>query len=120
MVKIHESRSLKLGQLLGKFRQAIVRLKEATVCQIQDETEELALILHAARPVPVSVRVAGYHDETPVGPYVLMADRHEFLKIAKHILRELDPTPEEQILASLKRIELLLEPRDDGLLTSTS
>ena len=43
--------------------------------------------------------------------YVFAANRMEFLELARHILRTLDPSPENQILATLQRIEKLLEQR---------
>lgn len=39
------------------------------------------------------------------------ADRHDWLALAHHILRTLDPRPEDQVLDSLRRIERLLEQR---------
>ena len=39
----------------------------------------------------------------------LLADHLTFLNVAREISRKLDPTPADQILASLKRIESLLE-----------
>lgn len=39
------------------------------------------------------------------------ADRYAWLRFARHILSTLDPTPEDQILDSLRRIERLLEQR---------
>ena len=39
----------------------------------------------------------------------LVADHLTFLNVAREIVRTLDPAPADQILASLKRIESLLE-----------
>ena len=42
---------------------------------------------------------------------VTKAEKHEWLRLARHIQRTLDPSPEDQILRSLHRIERLLEQR---------
>ena len=41
--------------------------------------------------------------------------RDDLVKLAKEILRELEPTPEQEMLATLRRIETLLKPAPDAM-----
>ena len=57
----------------------------------------------------LSIRVPDPHDRGKSDPYSFWTDRQTLVDFAKRILREIDPTPEDQILESLQRIEGLLE-----------
>ncbi len=46
------------------------------------------------------------HSETAgVEPRVFYSDRHDLVKMARTILQQIDPSPEQEILEILKRIE---------------
>ena len=48
-------------------------------------------------------------DDAEHMPRIYQSDRESLVKMAKKILRDLEPTPEQEILATLRRIESLLE-----------
>lgn len=76
-------------------------VEAADVVQIEQTQWGDQLLVFLARP-----------SGTPRPYYGFVTDRQALLELARHILRTLDPSPEEQILDELKAIRGVLEKKD--------
>ena len=65
----------------------------------QKQEPQYGLVLHAHQDPHVGT----------VAPRVFYLDRHHLVEMAKTILQQLDPSPEQEILETLKRIEARLQ-----------
>ena len=83
------------SEVYEKFHN-VYSLEGHQLARDSDNSDELFLILHPRGKDPV---------EYPV----FKAKRQLLLNLAKLILREVDPTPEDKILETLKRIEQILK-----------
>ena len=84
------------NEVYGKY-QHVYSLGDYKLALPSEKRDELFLILHTS---PIN-----NHQEYRV----FQAKPQELLNLAKEILREIDPTPEDKILETLKRIEKILE-----------
>ena len=88
-----ETESSFVDELQKKYQQ--VHLLKEWELLASKQPDKSAVVLHSA-------------DHT-VAPRVFYAEPHDFVAMARAILRELDPTLGKQILDALKRIESRLE-----------
>ncbi len=70
--------------------------------QISEETDKFSLVMNVCKK--------GYRQKSEL-PFAFQLDRHSLLTLASLIIRELNPTQEDVILATLQRIEQSLNER---------
>ena len=88
-----------IDELLHQYGQSYP-LKDWELVSIgQKQEAQYGLVLHADQD---------HHDGT-VAPRVFRLDRHHLVEMAKTILQQIDPSPEHEILETLKRIEARLQ-----------
>lgn len=95
---------LSLEQVRERFGQPVL-LKGGDLYRLQNGKDELVLVLRTTQPAIVE----GRDFDLPAADRPLSADHQVLVGLAKQILRQLDPTSEDQILATLQRIETALE-----------
>ena len=94
---------ISLAQVRAKFGEPFL-LKDGDLLRLQNGKDGLVLVLRATQPAPQIMEDL----EVPVANHVLLADHQVLVGLAKQILRQLEPTFEDQILATLRRIETAL------------
>jgi hypothetical protein len=90
-------------QVLERFGQPVL-LKGGDLYRTRNGKDGLVLVLRTTQPAPQVTQ----DFELPAADRPLSADHQVLVGLAKQILRQLEPTFEDQILATLRRIETAL------------
>ena len=89
-----------LREAVSTFRNERRALEISQIETIQ--LHDVADMGYGTPPVSGAISVVGLRG---IGRYALAWDRHQLVQFAKQVLRRYEPTAEDEILASLKRIE---------------